>query len=64
MRSIYQVEFQTGYELSDNERVRLQERIDENLRHLANEYLAEMKVNATHFVPGPHHKRTEVENLP
>jgi hypothetical protein len=59
MRSTYLVEFQTGYELSDNERVRLQERIDENLRHLANEYLAEMKVNMSHFVSGPHSQRSE-----
>jgi hypothetical protein len=53
MRATYLVEFQTGYELSDNDRVRLQERIAENLRHLAEEYLAEMDVNMSHFVSGP-----------
>jgi hypothetical protein len=59
MRATYLIEFQTGYELNDNDRVRLQERIEENLRHLAKEYLAEMDVNMSHFVPGPHSQRSE-----
>jgi hypothetical protein len=59
MRATYLVEFHTGYELSDNDRVRLQERIEENLRHLAEEYLAQMSVNTSHVVPGPHFQRSE-----
>jgi hypothetical protein len=59
MKTTYLVELQTGYELSDNDRVRLQERIEENLRHLADEYLAQLVVATSHFVPGPNFQRSE-----
>jgi hypothetical protein len=59
MRTTYQVELQTGYELSSNDIVRVKERIEENLRHLAEEYLAEMTVGMTNVVPGPSIQRSE-----
>jgi hypothetical protein len=59
MRATYQVELQTGYELSSNDIIRIQERMEENLRHLAEEYLAKMTVVMTNVLPGPHIQRSE-----
>jgi hypothetical protein len=59
MRATYQVELQTGYELSSNDIIRIQERIEENLRHLADEYLAKMTVVMTNVLPGPSIQRSE-----
>lgn len=51
--STWLVEFKTGYELSDNDLARIKERIAEEIESLAEEYMANMSVQQSHFIPGP-----------
>ena len=53
MKASWLVEFRTGTDLSDNDRTRICERIEEALAGLADEYMARLLVQEGHFVPGP-----------
>lgn len=47
------VQFKTGYELKDNERAYIRERIEQELAALAAEHIADVSVVQSHFIPGP-----------
>jgi hypothetical protein len=51
--SSWQVEFKTGYDLTDNEIHRITERMAEVVKKLADEYFANMTVTSVMVLPGP-----------
>jgi hypothetical protein len=53
MIATWGVEFKTGYDLSDNDRYRITELMREALHDLGKEYLADVVVKDSHFIPGP-----------
>jgi hypothetical protein len=53
MIATWGIEFKTGYDLTDNDRYRIRERIAEALAGLAEEYMANIEVKGSHFIVGP-----------
>jgi hypothetical protein len=53
MISQFTIELKTGDDITDNELLRLRERILEDLLHLAEEFLADLAVSHSYNIPGP-----------
>jgi hypothetical protein len=53
MKAVWEIEFKTGADLSDNDRWRIRELVSDAVRPIAEEYLADYDVQPRHFLPGP-----------
>jgi hypothetical protein len=57
MIATWRVEMRTGYDLSDNDRYRIRELIEDLLDEMAGEYCANLIVATEYSVPGPQYGR-------